>query len=111
MLGVSADDKHCVTVDGKVVAGRRLSTPPSSGRAQASPTTRPEQPSLASVGGGIGRWCRIRAPSSGRRSCPADAPRVRPIFLRRDGNANVPSIHATSRQAALLMALLSHTAI
>ena len=24
MLGVSADDKHCVTVDGKVVVGRRL---------------------------------------------------------------------------------------
>ena len=23
MLGVSADDKHCVTVDGKVVVGRR----------------------------------------------------------------------------------------
>ena len=23
MLGVSADDKHCVTIDGKVVVGRR----------------------------------------------------------------------------------------
>ena len=27
MLGVSADDKHCVTVDGKVVVGRRLHHP------------------------------------------------------------------------------------
>ena len=49
MLGVSADDKH---LRHPVEDGRRPSTPPSSWRAQASPT-RPGQPSLASVGSGM----------------------------------------------------------
>ena len=62
MLGVSADDKHCVTVDGT-----------SSWRAQASPI-RPEQPSLASVGGGMAAGAAFAHPR-------VREPRGRPIFL------------------------------
>ena len=72
-----------VTIEGMVVVGRRWavdSTNPSSRalgwRAQASPTrtTRPEQASLASVGGGMAAGAVFAHPRA------ADA-RVRPIFL------------------------------
>ena len=101
MLGISADDKHCVTVEAKVV-GRRPSSGAVVGRrlqhstielactGLASTTgTRPEaeQPSLhsgLSVGGGMaaGGWCRVRAPSSGRHSGPFDlfAPNVTHMY-------------------------------
>ena len=74
MLGVSVDDKPSKVGS---IGGRRLSTPPSSWRAQASPT-RPEQPSLASVGGAGAAWPLV--PHSRTASRAADA-RVRPIFL------------------------------
>ena len=86
MLGVSADDKHwmdCVTIDGKVVVGRRLhhragvhrrrpqgqSSPlPLSGLKVAAKWAAAWPLDLAA------RWCRVRAPSSGRRrrSGPSD---------------------------------------
>ena len=84
MLGVSADDKHCVTVDGKVVVGRQPRH--RAGvywRAQVSPT-RPEQPSLASLGGGMAAGAAFAHPRA------ADA-RVRPIFLRRNQNVTLLS--------------------
>ena len=69
--------------------GRRSSSAPSSWRAQASPT-RPEQPSLASVGGGMAAGAAFAHPRA------AD-PRVRPIFST-ISNVNVPMTHATSHQ-------------
>ena len=100
MLGVSAATTNIASPstvsDGKVVVGRRLHHR-TSWRAQFSPT-RPEQPSLTSVGGGMAagaRLCRVRArtPSSGRRSVGS----VRGSFCT-SGNANVPYIHTTSRR-------------
>ena len=80
MLGVSADDNIGVTVEGEVVVGRRLSTPP--GRAaELSRVHRPRpqgQSSRAALSGLTlsgrrhGRWCRVLAPSSGRRSGPSE---------------------------------------
>ena len=60
-----------VTVDGKVVVGRRLRHQGIAHKASAPIALHTsEQPSLASVGGGMAaaRWCRVRAPSSGQRS-------------------------------------------
>ena len=59
MLGVSANDKHCVTVDGKVVVGRRLHHPIDIELACtcASPTTHKARAALfglsATVGSGM----------------------------------------------------------
>ena len=72
MLGVSAHDNIGVTVEG-ASCGRRSSSTPSSWRAQASPT-RPEQPSLASVGGGMAAGAAFAHPRA------ANA-RVRPNFF------------------------------
>ena len=79
------DDKHCVTVDGKMVVGRRL-------RHRAGVHRRRPHKARAALSPGLsgrrhGRWCRIRAPSSGRRSGPSDL-----------SDANVPYTHATSRR-------------
>ena len=79
MLGVSADDKHCVTVDGKVVVGRRLHHRAGSWVLACTGVTspiRPERRGRAALSGlngrRHGRWSRIRALSSGRRSGPSD---------------------------------------
>ena len=73
MLGVSALTTNIVVTVKGIYGGRRPSTPPSSWRAQASPT-RPEQPSLASVGCGMAAGAAFAHPRA------ADA-RVRPNFL------------------------------
>ena len=73
MLGVSADDKHCVTVDGKVVVGRRLHHRAGVVHRGGSGVTHKARAALSGLSGRRhGRWCRIRAPSSGRRSGPSD---------------------------------------
>ena len=83
MLGVSADDKHCVTVDGKVVVGRRLHH--RAGVHRPHPQgQRSSHLSVASVGGArpaamplraAAAWPlvpRSRTLSSGRRLGPSD---------------------------------------
>ena len=90
MLGVSVDDKPSKVGS---IGGRRLSTPPSSWRAQASPT-RPEQPSLASVGSGMAAVAAFAHPR-------AAGAWVRPIFRCADGNVNVPYTLTTSLLSVL----------
>ena len=71
---------------------RRLSSTPSSWRAQALPT-RPVQPSLASVGGGMAAGAAFAHPRA------ADVGSVRSFSTL--CNANDPMTHATSRQCAM----------
>ena len=73
MLGVSAHDKIGVTVDARVRWSSAVDSTIELRRAQASPT-RPEQPSLASVGGGMAAGAAFAHPR-------AAGARVRPIFF------------------------------
>ena len=80
------DDKHCITIEGKVVVGRQPRCHRAGVRTGlAHNGTRPEQPSLASVGGGMaaGAAFASRTPSTLER--PTLGCRVRPIFFCADG--------------------------
>ena len=65
-----------VIVDGKVVVGRRLrhraGMQPCTGLAQPHNARATANPLAGLSGRRRGRWCRVRAPSSGRRSGPFD---------------------------------------
>ena len=77
----------CVTVNGKVVVGRRPRHRAGVHRRHPQ-ATRPEQPSLPSVGGGMAAGAAFAYPRA------ADA-RVRPIFCA-ICNVNVQMTHKTS---------------